>query len=79
MNKTLTPDEWAIWRLVEIRQAGEDARLSIVLYGERSGHRRYRLEIRRANGSIERALWPLPVGGERTEASVTLVEEKQDG
>lgn len=52
---------WALRRMVELRQKGHGARFRVTWLDRVEG-REYRLEIRREDGSIERAIWPLPLG-----------------
>lgn len=56
---------WALGRMVELRQAGEQARFRVVWQDYFEG-REYRLEIRRADGVIERPPWPFPLAGGRS-------------
>jgi hypothetical protein len=46
-------DDWALVRMVELRRAGEAARFR-VCWMQRGNGRYYWLEIRRADGTIER-------------------------
>jgi hypothetical protein len=63
-------DDWALLRMVELRQAGEAARFRVCWM--QRGHRRYYwLEIRRENGAIERCPDP--------EGAVTLPPRALEG
>ena len=64
-------DDWAIYRLAELREQGETATVRLI-YSDQLGYRHYRFEIRRANGAIEKAPWPTPFSG-----GVAIEEEEE--
>jgi hypothetical protein len=51
----LDSDHWAIWRLHELRSAGENAGLRIECRALKNGGFLFEVTIRRADGTIERA------------------------
>lgn len=53
---------WALERMIEIRSSGGEARFRIV-WCKKLGRREYRLEIKHANGHIERPVYPFPLAG----------------
>lgn len=69
-------DDWAVSRMVELRQAGEPARFRIQ-WVDRGGKRLYRVEIQRVDGVIERPLYPLPLGTKSAVMESTKAEMEQ--
>lgn len=58
-------DDWAIGRLVELRQQGEQARVRIC-WRDRGRHRFYWMQIRRADGTLESPPRVRPEPGDRS-------------
>lgn len=54
---------WALERMIEIRKAGGNARFRICWLKRPNGVREYRLEIKHADGRIERPVFPFPLTG----------------
>lgn len=64
---------WALSRMVELRSTGQTARFRVT-YADREGRREFRLEVRRADGRIERPPYPFPLTGSGARA----VEESDE-
>jgi len=60
-------DEWALVRMAELLRQGVTGARFRVCWIDRGGKRLYRVEIRREDGTIERPIRPLPLGGKVVE------------
>lgn len=77
MNATeLDPDDWALLRVAALRAQGEQAKFRITWCRDVRGRYRYDVQVRRANGDIER-LYRGPVESEPLELLPFTVNEAE--
>lgn len=76
--RTLYSVRWAMQRFVELRKMGERPGFRVT-WRAVDGIREYRLEIRKEDGTIERPIWPMPMGDEMANVESFDVDPKEHG
>lgn len=76
--RTLYSMRWAMQRFVELRKMDERPSFRVT-WRVVDGIREYRLEIRREDGTVERPIWPMSIGGETADVDSFDVTAKEQG
>lgn len=77
LQQFLDPDDWALYRVAELRAQGELAKFRITWMRDGKGRRLYDVQVRRADGSIERL--PRSPVEERPSVRLAMDAERREG